>query len=36
MVCMDFQKHYDSFIFITDFLKEIVDSQLKAFYIAWF
>jgi hypothetical protein len=36
MVCTDFQKHYDSFVFIYDFLKEVVDSQLKVFYIASF
>lgn len=33
---MDLQKYYNSFIFIYDFLGEIVDSQLKAFHIAWF
>jgi hypothetical protein len=36
MVCMDFKNLYDSFIFIDDFLEEIVDSSLKVFYIAWF
>jgi hypothetical protein len=33
MVYMDFQKHYDSSIFIIDFLEEMVDSQLEVFYI---
>jgi hypothetical protein len=33
---MDFQKHYDSFIFIHDFLEEILDRQLEVFLIAWF
>jgi hypothetical protein len=36
MVCMDFHKHYDSLIFIGGFLKEIVDTQIKVIYIAWF
>jgi hypothetical protein len=35
MVYVDFQKHYDSFIFNVDFFKEIIDS-LEVFYIAWF
>jgi hypothetical protein len=33
---MDFQKHYDSFIFIDDFLEEIAESQLKVLHITWF
>jgi hypothetical protein len=33
---MDFQKHYDIFIFIDDFLEKMVDSQLIVFCIAWF
>jgi hypothetical protein len=34
-VCIDFQNLYDSFIFTDNFLEEIVDSQLKVFYILW-
>jgi hypothetical protein len=34
MVCVDFQKHYDSFIFIRDVPEETVDSELKVLYIA--
>jgi hypothetical protein len=33
MVCMDFQKHYDDFIFPDD-LEEMVDSHIKILYIA--
>jgi hypothetical protein len=36
MECMDFQKQYDRFIFVDDFLNEVVDSRFKLFYIAWF
>jgi hypothetical protein len=36
MPCTDFQEHHDGFIFINDFLEEIVDSQIKLFYIACF
>jgi hypothetical protein len=36
MMCMDFHRHYDIFISTDDFLKEIVDSQLKVFYTALF
>jgi hypothetical protein len=32
MVCMDFQKYYNRFIFIDDFLEEILCSQLKVLY----
>jgi hypothetical protein len=31
---MDFQKYYDSVIFIDDFLEEIVNTKLKVVYIA--
>jgi hypothetical protein len=36
MVCTDFQKHYGGFSFIDDFLEEIVERQLRIFYITQF
>jgi hypothetical protein len=34
MVFVDFQKHYDSYIFTDNYLQEIVDSQCEVFYFA--
>jgi hypothetical protein len=36
MVYKDFQKHYESLIFIDDFLEEIVNSRVQVLYSAWF
>jgi hypothetical protein len=34
MVYRDFQKYYDSFIFVDDFLEERVNSRIQVLYIA--
>jgi hypothetical protein len=36
MVCTDYQKHYDCFIFNDEFLEETVNSQLKVVHIYCF